>query len=258
MKRMSGLIGRAGSTLTLAVLVGSSCWAASTDKSDKHPDLSGFWMLDMRASQNQDKELMSKIAPNTAVINDTGAPELSAGDYGGLKLKPEALAQAKKWDAHEQMNVSKVCEAPSIVYAMQGPFPMEIYQGTKLIVMKMEYYDQVRIIFMDGRPHPPASAPHSKVGHSVGHWEGNILVVDTTNLEASTFTNNGADHSENIHVIERFKLSPDGKTLMATQEYEDPDTLYNRGARFIAWRLVPGQYVNPYDCDPSWALEVSK
>jgi hypothetical protein len=58
-------------------------------------------------------------------------------------------------------------------------------------------------------------------------------------------------------VIERFKLSDDGKTLLSTAEYEDPDTLDNRGARFIAWRSVPGQYVNPYECDPSWAVEMS-
>jgi hypothetical protein len=127
-----------------------------------------------------------------------------------------------------------------------------------LMVIKLEYYDLVRVIFLDGRPHPPASAPHSKVGHSIGHWEGPILVVDTTHLKASTITNNGADHGDNIHMIERFKLSADGKNLLLTQEYEDPDVLENRGARFIAWRLVPGQYVNPYECDPSWVVELNK
>jgi hypothetical protein len=135
---------------------------------------------------------------------------------------------------------------------MQGPFPMEIYQGTELIVMKLEYYDMVRIIFMDGRK-PPPDAPHSKTGYSVGHWEGSTLVVETTHLEAATITNNGLSHSEDVRVIERFRLGEDGQTLLSTQQFEDPQVLDAPGARFIAWKRKPGHFVNPYDCDPSFA-----
>ena len=54
-------------------------------------------------------------------------------------------------------------------------------------------------------------------------------------------------------VTERFKLLDDGKTLMASQEYYDPDVLENRGVRYIAWRKVQGDHVHAYDCDPSFA-----
>ena len=40
---------------------------------------------------------------------------------------------------------------------------------------------------------------------------------------------------------------------MATQEYEDPAMIENRGVRFIAWRKQPGQHVYPYECDPGFA-----
>jgi hypothetical protein len=93
------------------------------------------------------------------------------------------------------------------------------------------------------------------VGDSIGHWEGDELVIDTTNFSPATITNNGLDHSENIHLVERYKLSPDGKTLMATQWFEDPEVLDNRGARFIQWKKFAGQHVYPYDCDPSLATE---
>src|SRR5262249_46346825 len=106
---------------------------------------------------------------------------------------------------------------------------------------------------LDGRGHPSEDAPHTKPGHSIGHWEGDVLVVDTTHLEPSTLTNNGLYHSDRIHVVERFKLSEDGQTLMATQEYEDPVMLENRGARFIAW-TKGADYIYPYECDPSFAL----
>jgi hypothetical protein len=58
------------------------------------------------------------------------------------------------------------------------------------------------------------------MGHSIGRWEGATLVVDTTHVAASTITNNGLDHGENVHFVERFWLSADGKTLLARQEFE--------------------------------------
>lgn len=238
---------------SVSLLAGGAAGAAETrGKAGKHPDLSGFWRLDEKIPA--DPTLMKRLAPGAVVLHDTGAPELPRGDYGGLKVKPAALAAAQAWDPKEDLSVAKVCSPPSIIYAMQGPFPMEVYQGTELIVFKLEYYDITRVIFMDGRGHPPKDAPHSKTGHSIGHWEGDELVVDTDHLEPSTITNNGLNHSEDVHVVERFRLSADGKTLLSTQQFEDPAVFDGHGARFIGWTKQPGNYVNPYDCDPSFAL----
>jgi len=215
-----------------------------------HPDLSGFWGPSIG---KPDPALMAKLPPNTVVLDDTGAPEFPQGEYGGLKLKPGALAKAQKWKPEDEMTISRTCSPPSSIYAIQGPFPFEIYQTPQLIVFKYEYYDQVRLVFMDGRGHP-ADAPHTKTGHSIGHWEGDELVVDTRLFEPSTITNNGLEHSENIHMVERYRLSPDHKTLMASEWFEDPEVLDNNGARYIQWKAKPGNYVYPYDCDPSFAL----
>jgi hypothetical protein len=108
---------------------------------------------------------------------------------------------------------------------------------------------------MDGRGHPPADAPHSKMGHSTGRWEGDELVIDTTHIAPSTITNNGLEHSAEIHMVERYKLAADGRRLAATQWFEDPAVLDNNGARFIEWARQDGQYVYPYECDPAFALE---
>jgi hypothetical protein len=221
----------------------------------KTPDISGFWQSSMG---KPDPALMAKLPPNTVVLDDTGIAEFPQNEYGGLKLKPEALAKAQKWKPSDEMTVSRTCAAQSMIYSIQGPFPFEVYQTPTLIVFKYEYFDQVREIFLDGRGHPPADAPHSKTGHSIGHWEGDELVIDTTHLEPATITNNGLDHSDKVHMVERYKLSPDHKTLMATQWFEDPETLDNNGARYIQWTAKPGQYVFPYDCDPSFALNYQK
>ena len=218
-----------------------------------HPDLSGFWNLSGKVPRDQ--AMIAKLPANTVLLEDTGAAEFPLGEYGGLKVKAKALEAAKRWNPRDDLSIANACKPPSIVYAMQGPFPMEVYQGTELIIFKLEYFDMVRIVFMDGRPRPGADYPHSKTGFSLGRWEGDTLVVETTHLEPATITNNGLSHSENVKVIEHFKLSADGTALLATQEFEDPDTLDNRGARFIAWKRKMGDHVYPYDCDPSFALQ---
>jgi hypothetical protein len=212
------------------------------------PNLSGYWGAGraFRATETP--------PANTVVLADAGAPELPSGNFGGLKVRPAALAAAMTWKPQDEMTISRVCLPPSIVYSMQGPFPMEIHQASELIVMRLEYYDLVRVIFLDRRQHLPASAPHTKVGDSVGRWEGDTLVVETTHLSESTITNNGLNHSDNVRMIERFWLSADGKTLMSRQEFEDPDVLENRGARYVAWdRGSATDHIFPYECDPSFA-----
>jgi hypothetical protein len=221
------------------------------------PDLSGYWGAGraLRASE----AVSAPVPANTVVLADAGATEFASGNFGGLKVKPAALAAAMKWKPQDEMTISRVCVPPSIVYSMQGPFPMEIHQTAELIVMRLEYYDLVRVIFMDGRGHPPKNAPHTKVGHSIGRWEGDTLVVDTTHLSASTITNNGLNHSDNVHFIERFSLSTDRKTLLSIEEFEDPDVLDNRGMRYVAWdRGGPNDFIFPYECDPSFAANYQK
>jgi hypothetical protein len=140
---------------------------------------------------------------------------------------------------------------------MQGPFPIEIFQGSELLVIKLEYFDHVRVVFLDGREHPDGGYPHSKQGHSVGHWEGDTLVVDTTHLSSSTLLNNGLNHSDKVHLIERFRLTDDGQFLHMTQEFDDPDVLNNRGARYVVFRRGSG-HVYPYSCDPSYAIDIQQ
>lgn len=219
------------------------------------PNLSGFWGAGHAVPP--DPALVKSLPPNTVVLSDAGATEFAAGDFGGLRPTPAAMAAARQWKPEHDMTVERVCQPPSIVYSMQGPFPMEIHQTPELIVMRLEYYDLVRLIFLDGRPHPAANAPHTKVGHSVGRWEGATLVVDTTHLSESTITNNGLNHSEQIHLTERFWLSADGKTLLTLQQFEDKAVIENRGARFVGWDRG-NDFIYPYECDPSFAVNYQK
>jgi len=244
--------------LVAVVAVGATAVAADKPASKLargpggHPDLSGYWNLSNKVPR--DKSMLERLPPNTALLEDTGAIEFPRGEFGGLKLKPKAAAAAEKWDPKEDMSLTNACKPPSIIYALQGPFPIEIYQGTELIIMKLEYFDMMRVIFMDGRK-PDANTPDSKSGFSTGRWEGDTLVVETTHLAPATIANNGLTHSNKARVIEHFRLNADGSALLATQEFEDPEMLDNRGARFITWKKKAGEHVYPYECDPTFAIE---
>lgn len=230
-------------------------WSVPAAAQQSHPDLTGFWGPDFEPSAQRDQALLAKLPPGSVVIEDTGVAEFPEDEYGGLKLTAPALAHAQEWKPSDEMTLQRVCSVPSIVYSVQGPFPFEVEEAAGVIVFRYEYFDQIRLIWMDGRGHPGADYPHTKMGHSIGHWDGDELVIDTTHLAPSTITNNGLDHSADIHMVERYKMSADGKTLVATQWFDDPAVLENDGARYITWTKRAGQHVFPYECDPSFALE---
>ena len=91
------------------------------------------------------------------------------------------------------------------------------------IIIRSEYFDEARTIHMDGRPHPPADQRFA-TGHSVGRWEGDTLVVDTTN-----FTDHRSPYQIGVpsgprkHVIERYRLIENGTRMLAGFTLEDPD-----------------------------------
>ena len=200
--------------IAAAALAGAPAAANSDDPA--HPDLTGYWGPSFKIG-DMPADLKAKLPPNTVILKDTGPAEFPRGEYGGLIPTAKAKAIADAWKPEDEMTLARVCLPQSVIYAEQGPFPLEIEQAPGLVVIRYEYFDEVRLIHTDGRPHLPANAPHTKMGDSIGRWEGNTLVIDTDHLEASTITNNGA--------------------------------------RYIVWDKHPGQYIQPYECDPSLAQE---
>ena len=83
----------------------------------------------------------------------------------------------------------------------------------------IQWMEQRREIWMDGRPHPPDFDPHTWQGFSTGRWEGSVLVVDTTHLKAGWMRRNGLPLSDRAKMTERFFRHGDSHD--AHQLYED-------------------------------------
>jgi hypothetical protein len=91
--------------------------------------------------------------------------------------------------------------------------------------MHHEAWMQWRSIWTDGRGHPD-DWEGGIFGHSIGHWEGQTLVVDTIGIKTITELTTGAKHSGKLHVVERIGLAPnDPDTLIVEQTLEDPEAL---------------------------------
>jgi hypothetical protein len=140
------------------------------------------------------------------------------------KYKPEFLAKVKDLSARqvETDNVLK-CLAPGI--PRLGP-PGKIVQNSKEVVF---LYDDVngaffRIIPVDGRTTYRKDMPASFLGDSIGHFEGDTLVVETTNFNEDTWlTDNGAFHTTGLKVVERLRRA--GDTIEYTATAHDPAVL---------------------------------
>jgi hypothetical protein len=103
--------------------------------------------------------------------------------------------------------------------------PIHFMQTPKQVTMIFSGDAQVRRIYLDVA-HTENPKP-SWYGESVGHYEGDTLVVDTIGLNDRSFIDNyRTPHTERLHVVERYRLVDDGKTLEVTFRVEDPDTFY--------------------------------
>jgi len=166
-------------------------------------------------------------------------------------LKPEYMTilerrvRAKNRGAPEA-DASTDCRPHGMPRLMESPYPIRIVQTPGQITFMHEVAHNIRRIFMD-QQHPAKLKPNY-LGHSVGRWEGDTLVVDTTGLNDKTFIDDeGSTHSEQIHVVERYRKINGGKDLELVMQVTDPVTLTQPYSytRIYKWRpdVKPAEYV---------------
>jgi len=165
-------------------------------------------------------------------------PTYRIADTSNPILKPWAKEQMEK--ANEAVRAGKV---PYITRERCWPAgvpgftvytrvqPIHFVNGKKEVTIINELNTQIRHIYMDV-PHSK-NPGHTWHGESVGHYEGDELVVDTIGLNDKTFVDNyRTPHTDQIHVVERWKLIEGGTILQATVTVDDP------GAFNMAWTGV--------------------
>jgi hypothetical protein len=161
---------------------------------DGKPDLSGFWNI--------------PYVPNMAMGKEADVPYTPAG-----------LAAFKNHDSKD--DPTGLCFAPGVPRIMQSPFPMLVMQTPGYIGMLFEYQRIWRLIYTDGRGHHE-DAGATFMGDSIGKWDGDTLVIETTDFNDRTWLDTaGHQHTANMRVIERYtRTGPE--TLAFEISVEDP------------------------------------
>jgi hypothetical protein len=165
------------------------------------------------------------------------------------KRNAEIAAKNKghEFDSYANRPLSERCifegqqGIPMLPAANEGNL-LQIVQGPGYVALFHEIDHDTRVIPTDGRPHVPQNI-RSLQGDSVGHWEGDTLVVDTTNFTSRTAFRGS---SENLHLVERFTRAADD-TLIYRFTVEDPTTWAKPWTAEVPWTKTKGP-VFEYAC----------
>jgi hypothetical protein len=153
-----------------------------------------------------------------------GGPPTGPRLYGGTELTEageKAAADFKRED-----NPRFRCQTTSIIFDWTFDGPVDrITQNKDTIVVEYGQFGLKRTIYTNLKDHP-ANMKLSRAGHSIGHWEGDTLVVDTAGFLPG-FLNTPVRNSDKLHVIERFTLDPNKMAL--TRSYAAEDPVYLKG-----------------------------
>jgi hypothetical protein len=151
-----------------------------------------------------------------------GAPPAPAAP-GSLPTTPTLKPGAEKFRVArgaDDTGLYSSCLPPGIPQSFFVPYYLQIVQAPKAVVVAHEYLNLFRIIPTDGRAQATDPDP-SWMGHPVGRWEGDTLVVDSVGYNDKTEIN-GYRHTESLHIVERFRR-PDFDTLQYEATIEDPN-----------------------------------
>jgi hypothetical protein len=259
-----------GSGLTLAVTRSASAPATSRPArtADGKPNFSGIWQAineahwDLQAHEARPGIVTQPgVYPSYEYARVPAAPVLALGAAAGvpgsigvvegdgqIPYKPEAAAtkteNGENWiDRDPELK----CYLPGIPRAMYMPYPFQIVQSTNKIQMAYTFANAARTIHLDKVEGPPDD---TYMGHSVGRWEGDTLVVDVTSFNGKNwFDRAGNFHSAALKLVERYTpITPEAIHYEVT--IEDPD-VFTRPWKIsmpLYRRLEPNAQLLEYPC----------
>jgi len=194
-----------GATFTLLFFVATTF---ATSRAWAQIDLSGEWAARLHEDLPHRNDALG------------GGPEI--GDYTGLPINDAARLKADSWDASILSARERQTIPSPTVYSMRASNIRisTLVDATTQRVIALELYRSpgnsgtTRMIWMDGRPHPPEYAAHTWQGFSTGTWQGDTLTVETSHLKAGWIQRNGVPTSDLATMTERFIRHGDHLTVV--------------------------------------------
>ena len=196
--------------------VSAPAWAAGP----AHPDITGIWMI--KPEYYLGKPLLP--APKvTAKVAEQNAKLMAAMKAGYVREASGMLCGQN---------------GGPVMYQIRSPFEIFTGFGRMTFIFETEMNNLPHTVYMDQKVQPPDLYP-SFNGHSIGHWEGKTLVVDTVGYVGRGGLLGEVPRTETTHLVERFSLSADGKTLSDKLTVTDPASLTEPWTTTLAFDRKP-------------------
>jgi hypothetical protein len=182
-----------------------------------------------------------------------------------VPVTPAGRWRAETWSPDEFDMAEWICRPHAFDYSLEGPLSAlrmwaEVDIPTQEVVAyrgHLNMMGQETTIWMDGREHPPANAPHTWSGFSTGVWDGDTLVVTTTHLKESYIRRWGLMRSDRSVVRTRWRRL--GNYLQATSILYDPIYLAEPYVRTtMMWVYDPALPLAPYPCEEATETAVPR
>ena len=189
---------------------------------DGKPDLNGIWQAVSSAHFDVEPHA-ARFGPVVEMAAHGAIPGgLGIVQGGEIPYRPEARAkQQENLQYWLERDPATKCYMPGVPRATYMPYPFQLVQTPEYVLLAYEFASASRIVYMD---RPDFEAPHSWMGHNIGSWDGDTLVIDVTAQMPDTWLDqSGNHHSNSIHVVERYTALSENH-LMYEATITDPET----------------------------------
>ena len=166
-------------------------------------------------------------------------------------LTPEARKRQAEFDPTQEASLDCTPDGDDLKHQVVAPLPVQIEQHADKVIFRYEYWNAERIVYLDQKSHPENGAP-SRLGHSIGHYEGNTLVVETAQMIPSVtgITNDKPLMlSPDATAVERYTLAADGQSLEMVMEIIDPAIFTAPMQSHRRMIIEPGWELEKYECE---------
>ena len=191
----------------------------------------------------------------TSAYGRPGIPNDPDSGPGTLWRTPLPLTEAARLARDsfdpETQSVTPGCIPKGMPLIMGQPYPIEFVDRGDVIEFRLEEYDTVRTVHMNGSGTAQEVPVETHLGYSTGHWDGDTLVVETSHVRTQYMAPRGVPLGEGAIFVERFTVGKEGSRLFYTVQITAPDVLIEPVELSRSWIVTPGERVMPFECiDP--------
>jgi len=173
--------------------------------------------------------------------------------WAEVALTEKGAAAAAEYDVRTD-SMAAQCVAAPLPSILVAPYLTEVELRDNAMIIRNERFNAMRTVYLDGRGHPE-NGERSNQGHSIGRWDGDVLVIDTTLFSEHRGPISGQQGNEGVpsgvgkHVIERYALSEDGTRIVIDFIVEDPEYLTEPFSGTVEWYYSPHFEMLGFDCN---------